>query len=347
MLPMALLHPDSALARALARGRDRLNARAALARRAGLAFDPSALARHLVDGVAPAVEAVAAAAPDHVDAVTEVLFALSLDLVAREWVGPGCRLPAVDAAWRTLLPRLARPLAEAPQWVAASLTNAAFHLASEPGARAEEWLAGLGEVAGGCAGAGELLAAGQVLAWRAGMAHLRASALEVWERLPDPLARATLGLSPDAPEPRDALRRALADPWHIPGTPPGPAALRMVPAVGGFRGFGGPFLAPPRVHSDGARLWAVDGDDAYLVHADCFGETVRRAPAGQPPVLRGSPAPRGATLELDGTLTFRGLTARLPELAGARGLAAAGALLAATRRDSHRILLVARSGGNA
>lgn len=177
--------------------------------------------------------------------------------------------------------------------------------------------------------------------------RLEGNATEVWERLPDPLARATLGLPPDAPEPRDALRRALGDPWRIPGTPPGPAALRMVPAVGGFRGFGGPFLAPPRVHSNGARLWAVDVDDAYLVHADCFGETVRRARAGQLPALQGSPAQRGVRLEPDGTLTFRGLTARLPDLAGARGLAAAGALLAATRRDSHRILLVARSGGNA
>lgn len=340
---LSALAPGSPLARALQRGRDRYNARVTFARRQGRRFDPRAFAAHLADAVAPAVAAVEAAAPARTEAVAEALFDLSLDLVGREVLGPAARHPGVPAAWRELLPRLAPRLAEEPQRVAASITNAAWNLALEPGARAAEWAEGLAQLSPRCASVDELLAGGQVLAWRAGLAHLREAALATWERLPDALAGELVGLPPQDRAPRSALRALLADPWRRPGAPPAPAALKLVATVGGFRGFGGPFLTPPSAWAARGRLWVRDAERAWSVHADCFGQTLQRA-ADPPPAE--PPGPH-ARLEADGTLSHRGLTARFDALAGASGLATLPSVVAATLPRSHRLLLFARTGGAA
>ncbi|MGC3999533.1 MAG: hypothetical protein QM767_19660 [Anaeromyxobacter sp.] len=337
------LPPEAPLARALAAGRERFNARVTAARRGGLRLDPAALLAHLEDGVAPAVAAVAAEAPGRVQAVTEALFDLSLPLVAADLLGPAARGPLLPQAWRELLPRLARPLADAPGRVAAAVTNALLHLGDAPAARPAQWMSELGALARRCEGPEALLRAGQVLAWRAGLAHYRASALAVWETLPEPLARATLGLPPDAPFEREALRAGLRDPWAVPGAPAPEAAPRVVATVGGFRGLGGPFLAPPRLVAAGGSIWASDGEAVHTVHADAFGHTLVRA-AG----LRAADLPEAApapALLRDGTLVHRGGRTRLPALAEPAAAAAAGALLAVLPQRSHRLLLVACPGG--
>jgi hypothetical protein len=335
------LAPDSALARALARDRDRLNARVALARRRGSRLDASRLANHLVEGLAPVVEAVAR---DRVDAVCAALFDLSVDLIAREVLGAEGRHACADAAWRETLPRLATHLAAAPGRVAAAITNAVLQLEREPSVNAAGWLDALASVAPRCPDVDALLAAGQVLAWRAGMAHWRESALVVWDRLPDGLASAVLGLDPAASPPRPELRRGLDDPFRAPGLPPGDRALRLLGTVGGFRGFGGPFLAPPRLASDGQRLWALDGADGFTLHADCFGQTVVRTP-GAPADL--AAPPEALRLAPDGTLSYRGLTSRFPALAGAACWAAAGPLVAVLPPHTHRVSLIALTTGGA
>jgi hypothetical protein len=340
---LSVLDARSALALALERERGRYNARVAQARR-GAPLDLPRLARALAEDVAPAIDAVAAAAAGRVDAVTEALFDLCVDLVARGLVGPGAeaRHPELQAAWRELLPRLARHLAEAPRQVAAAITNAALRLEAMPGVRPAEWRAWLGELADPCPDAAALLACGQVLAWRAGAAHWRDSALRAWDALPAPLAVASLGLPPGGVTDREALRRAMAaDPFAPPGAKTGRPRLRLLGPVGGFRGFGGPFLAPPRLLSDGERLWAVDGQDGYALHADCFGRTVVRAPS--PPAR----SARGAEVRLedDGTLAVGDLRARFPELAGAEAAIAAGPLIAVLPPHSHRVVLLARTAG--
>lgn len=338
---MKVLEPGCALALALERGRGRYNARVAQARREG-PLDLSRLARALADDVAPAVQAVAAALPRSADTVAESLFDLALELSARDVLGAGGRHPGVEAAWRELLPRLARHLAEAPRRVAAAITNAALHLESMPGVRPAEWRDALGALADACPDATALLAGGQVLAWRAGAAHWRESALRVWDGLPAPLARAALGLPSGDATPPETLRGQLTrDPFRRPGAREDRPVLRRLGRVGGFRGFGGPFLAPPRLVSDGARLWAIDGEDAYALHADCFGAALLRA-AGAP----GRSAPGTEVgIDRDGTVTLEGLGARFADLAGARAAARAGALIAVLPRHSHLLALVARTTG--
>ncbi len=345
---MSLLDADSPLALELRRGRERFNAAVLIAQRQGLRVSPEALGTHLRDNVAPAVAAVAQAYPDRARAVTEALFELSLELVAKDVVGPAGRYPEGNEAWRSLLPRLAPALARDPHRLVGVLTNAVYNLSRERSVRVADWMTHLAELAPLCPSIEVLLDVGKVLAWQAGMAHWREPALATWETLPDGLACAIFGSNADPAasprvleELRGSLRACLADPWARPERRPETPTLRVVASVGGFRGFGGAFVSPPFVYASGAVLWARDAEGVYSLHADCYGETLRRSPL-EPPEERTRDLCR---LEANGQVSFCGLRARLPELVGASGFAAIPTLLAVTLTRSHRILLVARVGG--
>jgi hypothetical protein len=278
------LAADSPLARALERNRERFNSRVTTARRQGRRIDPEALLAHLADAVAPAVAAAEKADEKRVDAVAEALFDLSLDLVAKDVVGPTSRHPKVVEAWRALLPALAPRLADEPARVAGAMTNAAYNLGLEPSARADDWLRWMGEL--GRAARGRRAArvrAGARLALRPGA--LPPSALEAWRTLPDSLAAEALGLPRGAAAGRQALEPELADPWRAPGGAALPPRLKVVGTLGGFRGFGGPFLTPPRAFAFAGHVFVADAEHAWSVHADCFGQTLQRSP--RPPTTSG------------------------------------------------------------
>ncbi len=239
---------------------------------------------------------------------TDALYDLSLELVA-------CDLfvchPVVAAGWERLLPRVAPLLARAPRKLAASLTNALYHLDEQPGARANWWLERMLEVAVD----EHLLEVGQVLAWRAGLPHYREGALELCQRLPSELT----GVSPQLLE---ALR---GDPWLTVEDPaPGPRP-RVVFRVGGFRGFGGPFLAPPELRYAGQnRFYVGDGEGWWLLVVDGYGTSLHRLAA----------EPRGLKSEGPGAR-------EVPELAGCSRHASGPRTVAACRELSHYVLLAA------
>ena len=112
-----------------------------------------------------------------------------------------------------------------------------------------------------------------VATWRAGAVRFRSAALAAAARLPAPLAVAALGQAPGT-SPQAVLDAHTADPWWWPGREQTTGVLRR---IGGFRGFGGPWLAVPRV-SSGA-LWGchvrADGE-CWAVLADLHGSAVVR-----------------------------------------------------------------------
>ena len=119
----------------------------------------------------------------------------------------------------------------------------------------------------------ELRATVLVATWRAGAVRFRSAALAAAARLPAPLAVAALGL-PAGSTAGAVLDAHTADPWWWPGREQTTGVLRR---IGGFRGFGGPWLAVPRV-SSGA-LWGchvrADGE-CWAVLADLHGSAVVR-----------------------------------------------------------------------
>lgn len=330
------------LAEVLERRRERCNARFRLARRANPALDPRALAEHLVAVVDPLARAVAATAPDRAEPTALVLYDLSLELLAKDVFGPNARRPAALGVWTDVLPAVAPLLAREPARVAASLTNAALRVSGVPGARPAEWLACIRRAGPACASVDELLAAGLVAAWRAGLAHARERALEAIRAgaLSLPAALVALGRPDGACADLASLAESLADPWRAAGTPPVPPALACVARVGGFRGFGGPFVEPPEVFTSGGRLCVADAEGCWSLHADAFGATLLRRP--RPAADPAAAAPRP---DRQGAMRWQGVSGAFPFLAEPRAVATDGTTLAVAVERSHFVFLVARVGG--
>src|SRR5512143_3313334 len=91
--------PSGAFAEILAGKRARFNSQFAEAKAYRPHLDAEGFAGHLTQVVGPIVERVAAVHPGQTGAVADALYALSLDLVGREFLGPRSRYPALAEGW--------------------------------------------------------------------------------------------------------------------------------------------------------------------------------------------------------------------------------------------------------
>ncbi|MEO5373449.1 MAG: hypothetical protein H7840_04125 [Alphaproteobacteria bacterium] len=332
--------PPPAVAALLEERRQSLNARFRAARGLTPRLDGDAVLTHLGTTIAPIVQAVAEARPERAGPVLDRLYDLSLDLLGRSVIGPESRHPAIDEGWRRLLGGLPGLTAAEPEAMARIVTNALFTLSTEPAARPRQWIDLMAEVGPLCPNPKRFAKCGTVAAWRAGMAHYRDGALAVCARLEAESAARLLGLADAATVPT-ALAALRDDPWLPPGEagPPAPSVLTLVGTVGGFVGFGGPFLAPPRVAWHDGAMVATDERTAFSIHADACGRVLLRT--GLPPL--DGPLPSGIDFGLSraGRVTRGRLSAQFPDLAGASAWISDGATLAATLADSHLVFLVA------
>lgn len=329
----------TAFVRALEAQRASLNGRFAAARRVHRGLEADAFGKHIVTCVEPIVAAVAdrGTDPETVADLTESLFDLSLDLVARDLAGPGARHPGISLLWRELLPQIPVFVAEGGRDFVAALSNAIHNLAIQPAADHMRWLDRMEDLAPGAGGVDELLRLGQVLAWVCGMAHYRETAIEAWRGLPFTLRQRSLYLDatadPEEVEERLSLRwwapsHAFADRW----TP------RVVATVGGFRGFGGPFMCPPGVFQVEGRLYLVDSEACFSLHADCFGAVLLRQGAALPE----GEAARSAFSVTKGGEVRRGTeTLRVAPFTDVGSWAATEDTLVVTSTTSHAVSIVA------
>lgn len=338
---MERLNKDSPLAAVLARDRESFNGRFLRARKLNRGLDADDFSGFLTAELAPLADALASRQPDRLHSAVSELYGLGLELVAGDLAGPRARSPLVVRTWRELLPALHPFLAEEPRLVAAALSNAAFNIERRGGAAGGAWLDLMLSLGPRCSTAEELLELGKVLAWRSGMAHYRAGAIEAWERLPLGLMRASLGLPEDDGRSRDELAYALSDPWTDPIAAEHVAEKKpaIVARVGGFRGFGGQFIEPPRVCCFEDTILAYDRDAAWSVHADCFGAVLERFGEKRPKGAR--MGGKGFRLDKTGNVAAGGARARFPALNEASSHAADGTTLAVTLPRSHQVFLVA------
>lgn len=343
-LPDADLHP--ALAAALRADRELLNQRFAARQRAGARIDEPAFQEHLRTTVNELVRGVAGVQPERVRAVVQSLFDLSLDLFAAGLLGPRTKHPHVAAAWRVVLPCAARLLARDPTRLAGCLSNAVDYLAAQPLARPTAWIESMKDLSPHCDSVPLWLEVGKVAAWRAGLVQFRPAALKLLRELPPALAKRSLGVSDDVPEPawRERLDRLDSDRWYSPAADWADAGrtLRLVRTAGGFRGFGGPCLRPPHVAAHNGELLVSDGDATWQLLADMFGTFWHRLPAA---ASKPSDAATASNVSLDsaGRIAWDGMQATFAELAGAGSFACDGHTLAVTLPTSHHVFLVARS----
>lgn len=310
---------------ALERGRRRYNAALAEAASGG-DFDVDAFLASFAAAAGPAAEAAGAAAPEAVDALFELALAQG-----RRSGGPF--LP--PAGWAALLPALGPRFAEAPARLAPALYNALHNIERFPGARPAEWRERLARAAAACPDAAAVLAAGQAAAWLCGMAHYREGGLAALASLSPRAAAAVLGLPERGAA--AALRALKDDPWAPPDGDEG-RMIKVAHRVGGFRGFGGPFLSPPVLTYASGVIFARQGEGVWRLHADRFGAALTREDAGP---WKPDAAPEGFSLGADGRMGCGGRWTRLSELAGPSSWASDGRCLAATLPRSHFVYVAA------
>ncbi|MBP7632868.1 hypothetical protein KBA41_01765 [Candidatus Ozemobacteraceae bacterium] len=347
------------LAEALRRGRERFNTAFFVARQSSPGLDETAFARHLRT-LAPVADAVACHGPACLDVAIAALYDLLLDLFARGILSDAARSDLLGRVITELLPPLHAFLAESPHETAGKLVNAALQLGATPGARSAEWMNLLVRIVPKVSARGELFDAGRVLAWRCGMAHQRTAALRAAERLSEQVLFSALDVPPAVPggsvSPAELLRALAADPWLHPahvadGTAGRSKELRLVADAGGFRGFGGPFLAPPRACVADGEIVLSDAGQDWQMHADVFGVVFSkiyfdicnggRRPGTAKQAMRDEI--HDVTVAADGTISWNGLKTRCDRLAYPTGVVCDGTTVVVTLRYSHRVLLFART----
>lgn len=353
--------PDSALGRALDARRESINGRVALARRAHPRLEPGVVLDFIAETLPPICDAVAALAPERAGEIVERLLDVALPLLGRDLMGRGARTPLLNWGWEALLPAWPALLLEDPVRLTRAISNALYNLGSQSGARPLVWIEGMERIGATAGGVGELLEAGQLLAWRCGMAQYRSSALGLARRLSPAQVGAALGLPLASAAARDAaLDRLAADPWDDPGQAPGaPRRLQVVAETGGFRGLGGPFVSPPTVQIADGGFVVRDRASCYTLSADRYGAAFLRTtappeaprPAGGlvaslaktllgPKPLVSAPE-HGLSVGEDGVVSWGRQTLPVAALVGASSAAFDGRTLAITHPMSHQVFLVA------
>lgn len=270
---------NPALAEVLRGGRAEFNRRFVIAQARYPGLEPVAfgdLVSGPLDEITTAVARVdAGAVPKLVDA----LYDMQLALLGQRWIGTGGRAPGIVAAWRSLARSAPGLFAQQPAQLATALANAMAHWSAHGGGAA--WLQTLVALAARARTPDELLRAGQVAAWRHGMAHYRDSALERARALDRELLALAFGV-PLADWQDAMLLRLHSDRWYRPDAAVAPSGPRITGRVGAFVGFGGRFPEPPLAVLDGGELLLQSAGMRYSVHADAYGSTLQAGAEGAP-----------------------------------------------------------------
>ena len=338
----AIRNPQSAIGEALLRNRDRYNTKFALARHTYPALDGEAFGKHLKKTVEPIVESISENDVEKIDAVTDALYDLSLELIGKDFFGRQIRYPSVLDGWEILLPLIPNLLSKDPLKLTSAVTNALYNLSIEPNARPSFWIETMIEIGKLCEDTEEFLEAGKIIAWRAGLAHYREGALEVCRDLKTEIACAALGIN-EVQNIESLISQLEQDPWLNPqeflGGITKEKRLRVVSVVGAFRGFGGLFIAPPKITYTDGQFLIYDSENWWAMTADCFGATFHRM--GQTISRLKNESNPNFRIDEKGKVEMNEHRASFHHLAEGTSFAADETTLAVTLPLSHSVYLIA------
>jgi hypothetical protein len=328
---------------ALEAERDSLNARFAQSLRGGVRIDQHAFLRHLRDAVAPLVDQVQAVLPERAASVVRPLFDVSLDLFSAALLGPEAKSRWVECVWHEVLPGTTLLLARDPRQVTGCLCNATVQIANQRGTRPQHWLDRMRQVAPECQSLQELLQAGAVAAWQAGMVQFRRASLTAVSTLRNPLAAIALGL-PESTSPLELSRiveRLTGQKWltvEAAARPQPRPTLACVASAGAFTGYGGLLSRPPLVRAEGQRLLVSDGRSQWEVLADAYGVWFRKTAEVpvNPPLSRKA---AGVNVDRQGLVRWNKLSLSQPHLVSVTSQAVSDQTLAVTTATSHHVFL--------
>jgi hypothetical protein len=260
---------SATLANVLTANRAHCNARVAEARHRDPNFDTAAFASFVRTGLDSIAQSLSAAPPEKITSALLSAYDIALDLVSQGLAGPAARTDAVNCVWSAVAPRYAALVAIDTIGTLGALSNAAIHIAKVPQARINDWLSNMALLAVHVDSLATLRGLGQVLAWRAGLAHFREGALLSADSLPPSLALLAVGAPArssvaDWPTMRIRFREDI---WYTPDSD----AIRSGREIGEFTGFGGTFAQPPEVRAVAEGFVVRSADRYNFLIADVHG----------------------------------------------------------------------------
>lgn len=277
-----------ALIEALRGGRPEFNRRFALAQQRYPAIEPASFSELLGGPIELIVERVQQVDSGALPALIDTLYDTTLALLGQRWIGPGGRAPALVSGWELLAEHAPGLLAQQPQALITAIANALVHWSAHGGG--DDWLLTLADLAARARSPEELLRAGQIAAWRHGLAHYRDSALERAQTLDRELLALALGVSTDGWQ-DSMLKRLHAERWYRPDLPETEPTPRVAGQVGAFIGFGGRFEEPPLCGVIDGELLLDSGSARFSLYADAYGANVQAHGDGQ--LLAAQSLPKG------------------------------------------------------
>lgn len=267
------------------------------------------------DGLVNRIEQVK---PQAARQVAMAAYQHGLQLTGMNWLNghsqpiPTARgLPILATAWERYLPDFicthtdyAR---EVMVMVAHALHQFSLHDCSQP----LIWLQRMHDILPHCASFTAWKQAGLVLAWQAGLAHHRTSALAIADGLPEALALRIAGAA-TTQRWSSVAKQFQRNPWWTPEqhNQPKTAAVLERWRVGAFAEFGGAFTEPPQLvlhpHDtpENNDPWFIkSGNDHWQLHADTYGATLHRLGAEESKGLVFN-APESTTTRFSGNHIF-------------------------------------------
>ncbi|MFO1493815.1 MAG: hypothetical protein U1F26_04050 [Lysobacterales bacterium] len=323
------------LAEVLRGGRVEFNRRYAEAQHRYPALDAQAFGDYLSGPVDQIATAIARSDSSAVAAVVDAAFELGLSLHAQRWIGPGARTAGIVETWMALAQHAPQQLAQAPLRVLAAVANALVHWWGQGGGA--PWARTLLRVAARARTPEDLLRAGQVAAWRHGMAHYRDSALERLRTLDRELASLVLEVPLEQWD-ENMLTRLQQDRWWRPDAGSDRRAASLAGNVGEFIGYGGRFAEPPVVAQRAGQLLLQSGQERYALYADAYGAQLHAV--AEAPLRAALRLPAGYSLD-QGVLIGPGVRIALGDRGEITSAAADAHTLVLTHAWSHAATLIA------
>ncbi|MGA1825686.1 MAG: hypothetical protein ACMUIP_13605 [bacterium] len=312
-------------------------------------LNPEIFTDFLTHTLSPIVDAVYKINRDRISDVIEALYDISLVLVAKGFIGPHSNYPSIEYGWRRLFDAFPHFIAASPNTFVTVITNALYNLTFEKYGRPGEWIEKMVEYGQYTRDSFCFLEMGKILAWRCGLTHYRDSALEVAQNLTHKYALMAL-TSPKLVEGKtinESSFKKLIDnirsfPWIRPSSfiqkERRTKRLKLVGRVGGFQGFDGPFINPPRITVSEDTFIVYDNECCFELYADIFGCSLKSTELREEFLKNKSY--ETFTIDSNGNARYYDYSAQFPGLSGAASAASIGSTLAVVPPCSHMIFLI-------
>lgn len=299
-------------------------------------LDAQVFAQFLQQDAAVLLAQVERAYPDQLEALVLAVYRHGLLLTGLRWCGADSGFVLLQRAWQRYLPECCEQLLQAPERVLIAFAHALRQLQDHPAADGRDWLHRMLALAPLLPQVDDWLRAGQVLAWRCGLAHYRESALQQAQQLNEVALLLALDASGRWPQVREQLQRNR---WWRPGDAL-PLTLQEQRRIGALAGMGGVFTALPQVMASGERLFVISGQQHFELFADGWGASLQPAPA---PDVAENIAP--ASLQVMRNRVQLGQQVHtVSDIHAITSVACTGDTVALTSADSFQVILLSRGG---